>query len=97
MTVFISAILASTVLSQLLNLLSLSSYAVARLTTRSVCRVSASVLTVSATFFSTDVLWVEDDLGEVSLDVHNPFPFELKVSKMVRVQTRLVQFQGPFF
>ena len=32
---------------------------------------------------STDVMWVEGDLGEVSMEVYNPLPFELKVSQMV--------------
>ena len=40
----------------------------------------------------TGITWVCGDIGQVSLDVYNPMPFELKVSKMVRSQMVRSQF-----
>ena len=51
--------------------------------------------------FCADITWVCGDLGQVSLDVYNPMPFELKVSKMVRAgywfYTQILLQQPLFF
>ena len=39
-------------------------------------------------FNFAEITWVCGEIGQVSLDVYNPFPFELKVSNMVSIKLR---------
>lgn len=44
---------------------------------------SSIISCVSDIFCVIDMLWVQGEVGQVSMEVYNTMPFELKVNKMV--------------